>query len=89
MKPVFKCDYCTFMGTEKEVKEHEPRCFENYDRRSCFTCKHKGYKNMHQLECAAGREVPEDKIWEFCPKYERKAKENTFSGIFNGLFGGF
>ena len=37
MKPVFKCDYCQFMGTEEEVSEHEPKCFDNYDRRSCYT----------------------------------------------------
>ena len=23
MKPLYKCDYCSFTGTEEEVKEHE------------------------------------------------------------------
>ena len=27
MKPVFKCEYCQFMGTEEEVSEHELNCF--------------------------------------------------------------
>lgn len=88
MKPVFKCEYCTFMGTEDEVRKHEPECFDNYDRRSCLTCKHKGYKSIHQIKCACGREIPEDKILEFCPQYERREKEETFCDLFSGLFGG-
>ena len=37
MKPVFKCEYCTFMGTEEEVKAHEDTCFENYDKKSLYS----------------------------------------------------
>lgn len=89
MKPVFKCDYCDFMGTEEQVKEHEVKCFYNYDRKSCYTCKHKSYKNMKQYNCSQGVEMHENKIWEFCPKYEREEKRNleSFSDIFGGLFG--
>lgn len=87
MQPVFKCEYCDFMGTEKKVKEHELTCFDNYTRRSCFTCKHKGYENLHQLKCAVGREILKDRIWEFCPKYERRIKEETLADVFNGMFG--
>lgn len=89
MKPVFKCDYCDFMGTEDKVKEHEPTCTENYDRKSCWTCQHKGYKNLNQFSCACGKEIPENKIFEFCPQYERKEKsEYPLVDIFGGLFGG-
>ena len=71
MKPVFKCEYCDYIGIEKDVKEHEPKCTENYTRRSCYTCKHRGYTSL-SFTCACGREIPEGKIYEFCPKYERE-----------------
>ena len=51
MKPVFKCDYCSKMGTEEEIREHEPKCFDNYDRRSCFTCIHKTMKTNDKQLC--------------------------------------
>ena len=89
MKPVFKCEYCDFMSTEDKVKKHEIECMDNYTRRSCFTCKHKGYQNAKQLKCACGIEIPENKIWEFCSKYERREKEETLTNLFSGLFGGF
>lgn len=72
MKPVFRCDYCNFIGTEEEVRMHEPECTDNYDRKSCFTCKHRRFKNINQYRCACGKEIPENKIFEFCPEYERK-----------------
>lgn len=46
MKPVFKCKYCTFMGTEEQVRAHEDTCTNNYDKKSCFTCKHKAYASV-------------------------------------------
>lgn len=75
MKPVYKCDYCSFMGTEEEVKEHEPNCNENYDMRSCYTCKNRGraiFKkedniNRVKYECDAGNDVPHNK-YTGCPK---------------------
>ena len=87
MKPVFKCDYCNFMGTEEEVREHEPICTDNYDRKSCYTCIHK--KLRYPLyECKIGLEIPEGKIFEFCTQYERKEKLNdSFSELFGSLFG--
>lgn len=91
MKPVFKCDYCSKMGTEEEIREHEPKCFDNYDRRSCFTCIHKKIKpnsKMCYYECEVGKEIPEGKIFEFCESYERKEKaDNPLSGIFGNIFG--
>lgn len=93
MKPVFKCDYCSKMGTEEEIKKHELECLDNYDRRSCFTCVHKEIGkfdiNMMTYKCKAGKEIPEGKYIEFCPQYERKEKvDYSFGNIFGG-FGGF
>ena len=87
MKPVFKCDYCSKMGTEEEIKEHEPKCFDNYDRRSCFTCVHQTLKGCN-YECKVGVEIPEGKLIEFCNSYERKEKvDNPLSGLFGNIFG--
>ena len=89
MKPVFKCDYCSFMGTEEKVAEHEITCMDNYNRRSCYTCLHRKYKNMNQFECEAGQNIPAGKIYEFCSQYKRKEKSDTpLVDIFGGLFGG-
>lgn len=90
MKPVFKCDYCSKMGTEEEIREHEPKCFDNYDRRSCFTCVHKRTKNgTWYYECEKGIEIPEGKLIEFCPSYERKEKwENPLGNLFGNIFRG-
>ena len=91
MKPVFKCDYCSKMGTEEEIKEHEPKCFDNYDRRSCYTCKHKTLKGATfkdcSYECKVGVEIPEGKFFEFCESYERKEKSDTVTNLFGDLFG--
>ena len=94
MKPVFKCDYCSKMGTEEEIREHEPICMDNYDRKSCYTCKHKQYVPRDKqwcYECKAGKEIPEGKIFEFCEYYEmRELTANTFrelGNIFGSWFG--
>lgn len=91
MKPVFKCDYCKFMGTEEEVKEHEPKCTDNYDRKSCYTCVHAKLTSKdgkYSYKCEAGKEIPEEKIFEFCDKHERKIRV-TFDGhnLFGNVFG--
>lgn len=92
MKPVFKCDYCSKMGTEEEIREHEPKCFDNYDRRSCYTCVHREYKDGSHFgdclyECKAGIEIPEGKFCEFCDSYERKEKNPLLNNIFGNWFG--
>lgn len=94
MKAVFKCDYCTFMGTKEEVREHEIKCSNNYDRKSCYTCAHRdGIKKVDDewaYKCDIGKDIPPNRIYEFCPEYERKEKSTLFDNIFvNGLFGGF
>ena len=89
MKPVFKCDYCSFMGTEQEVKEHEVKCVDNYTRRSCHTCKHKQMKSMMQYACAKGMDILESQLSEFCSKYERGEKsDNTWNDLIDAMFGG-
>ena len=88
MKPVFKCEYCTFMGTEEEVKTHEDTCANNYDKKSCFTCQHREYLSLKQIKCNAGKEIPENMIFENCEKYKRKEESNLNTSL-GGLFGSF
>ena len=87
MKPVYRCEYCDHMGTEDEVREHEEKCIDNYNRRSCFTCKHKTWTTLNQYECDFGKEIPEGKIFEFCGQYERAEKrDNPFENLFGAMF---
>jgi hypothetical protein len=78
------------MGTEEEIREHEPQCFDNYDKKSCFTCVHKRTKTNNgtwYYECEKGIEIPEGKLFEFCGSYERNAAQNQLKDIFGDLFG--
>lgn len=89
MKLVYKCDYCTQMGTEEEIKEHELQCVKNYDRKSCHTCVHKQIKSKDGqwfYECKLGKEFPVGSFMEFCAEYERNTTEYTlFENIFNNF----
>ena len=97
MKPVYKCDYCSFMGAEEEVREYEQKCIENYDNKGCYTCKHRGKMifresdiNKIKYECELGKDVPIGYVMKYCDLYERKEKEeykDLVSGLFGGLFG--
>lgn len=90
MKPVFKCDYCSKMGTEEEIREHEPKCTDNYDRKSCYTCIHKGIKYKDSkwfYECKVDKEIPEGKLFEFCDSYQREERPSRIDNIFGNLFG--
>lgn len=94
MKPVYKCDYCSFMGTEEEVRNHEPLCHENYDMKSCWTCKNRGKMTMEdkliKYECEAEKDIPAGNIIVHCERYEYKGKAESISGnLFGNLFGGF
>lgn len=90
MKPVFKCDYCSMMDTEEKIRGHEPKCMDNYDRKSCYTCQHKKMTSKDgkwRFECKAGKEIPEGNIYEFCDVYIRKEKaENPLSDLFGDIF---
>ena len=92
MKLVYKCDYCSFMGTKEEVKEHEPNCYENYDMRNCYTCKNRGKIMMKEskikYECKKGKNIPEGCIVNHCDLYEQKEKRKSiFEEFANNLFG--
>lgn len=96
MKPVFKCDYCSNMGTEEEIREHELQCFDNYDRKSCYTCEHKKTICSHNVkedkvlwvyECQLGKEIPRGSIIEFCETHKRKEKSEPLKDLVGDLFG--
>lgn len=76
MKPVYKCDYCSYMGTEEEVEKHEPKCFDNYDMKSCHTCKHKDVVGSSvkdtSYKCKVGIDIPAKHVYRFCNYYERR-----------------
>lgn len=40
MKPVFKCEYCNFIGTKEVVEEHEKVCINNPAVKCCQNCKY-------------------------------------------------
>ena len=89
MKPVFKCEYCSKMGTEEEIREHEEQCTENYDKKSCHTCAHRKLDMKCQwIECELGNEIPKGKIYVFCDTYKRKEESKTpYSDLINSMFG--
>ena len=37
MKQVYKCEYCSFMGSGEEVSNHEENCVYNPKNKSCST----------------------------------------------------
>ena len=91
MKPVYKCDYCKFMGTEEEVCKHESECYDNYDRKSCSTCTHKTTDVIDRawcFKCNLGIEIPVGQQFVYCQKYERSEKPIILDGIFGSMFGG-
>ena len=81
MKPVFKCDYCSQMGTEEEIKEHEQNCINNYSKRSCYTCKNKAIRPASEkgwyLQCKLGKEIPSGSVIEFCEHYNKKEENQS------------
>ena len=87
MKPAYKCDYCKFIGTKEEVKEHEQKCTDNYDRRNCYTCEHKHLVNLSKYSCDCGVELEENQIMEFCKHYKRKESKTPY--LFDNIFGSF
>ena len=76
MKQLFRCEYCTEIGTEEEIQKHEQECIYNYNRKSCFTCKHKS-SHLLAIECAAGKEIPSGNYMENCSNYEWDEKEHS------------
>lgn len=88
MKQLFRCEYCTEVGTEEEIIKHEQECIYNYNRRSCFTCMHKK-SNFVAITCGLGKEIPSGTYMEQCSSYEWDEKAHTGKNVFSGnLFGG-
>ena len=89
MKQVYKCDYCSYMGTEEEVKKHEPTCHNNYDAKNCYTCKHQGFggmeDNLIKYKCQKEIDIPAGHVCCFCKSYERKEKSDSLSSIFGDM----
>jgi hypothetical protein len=91
MKPIFRCEYCDKLGTEEEITKHEAECIYNHTKKSCFTCKHAENKII-KFVCKLGKDIPEGKLFEYCPEYEWDEKEfairtaSPFSNIFGGIF---
>ena len=87
MKQLFRCEYCTEIGTEEEIRKHEAECLYNYTKKSCWTCKHKE-SSFIALKCNAGVELESGKYMECCNKYEWDEKDytskSTFAKILNG-----
>lgn len=89
MKAIYRCEYCDVTGTEEEILEHEEECIKNYNKKSCFTCKYCETDGFKTVKCKRGREIPEDKYYENCPKHEVGEPEVTgfmraFTDMFNG-----
>lgn len=70
MKPIYRCEYCDVTGTEEEILEHEEECVQNYNKKSCLTCKYCSTDGFRQVKCKNGKEIPEGKIVERCPMHE-------------------
>lgn len=89
MKQLFRCEYCSKVGTEEEIREHEETCVYNYNKKSCWTCKHKN-NLCFKFACKLNKEIPEGKYIEQCDKYEDNEKNHTteesLTSMFNNIF---
>lgn len=57
MKPVFKCDYCCFIGTKEAVEEHEKVCIDNPAVKCCCNCKY-AYENPYAISSGFYKPTP-------------------------------
>jgi hypothetical protein len=73
------------MGTQDAVEKHESECMENYNKKSCFTCKHICPDGWGCFKCQVGIEIPHGKYCEQCGKYERK-EQYDWRGQVNNMF---
>lgn len=87
MKPLYRCDYCDFTGTEEEVKEHEATCIKNYNLRGCLTCVHCNTDDFKTFTCMAGRDIPEGYMHQNCLYHKQGEVEVTgVMKVFSDLF---
>ena len=90
MKQIYRCDFCSQMGTAEEIMEHEEKCIWNYHRKSCRTCKHREMQTFARYKCMFGVEIPEHHIIEHCSKWEwdeRDCSKLSMNNIFNPFIG--
>ena len=88
MKQLFRCEYCDKTGTIEEITEHEQECMYNYNKRSCFTCKHAEICLITKVKCTVGKEIPTDKYIENCSQYENDGVDHSKVSPAKTLFGG-
>ena len=87
MKPLYRCEYCEFTGTEEEVKEHEATCIKNYNLKGCLTCVHCNTDGFKTITCMAGREIPEGQMYQNCSYHKQGKVEVTgVMKVFSDLF---
>lgn len=75
MKPVFKCEWCEYMGDEDDVLFHEEKCTEHPRTCKCWSCKHakriRGKNYEVVIECPArGSHKPLDSWDPMCCDWE-------------------
>ena len=87
MKQLFRCEYCSETGVEEEIRAHEETCLWNYNKRSCWTCKH-AEKLVMNITCNGGVDLEKGKYMEGCSKYEWDEKNHTTPATVKSLFGG-
>jgi hypothetical protein len=78
------------VGTEDEVREHEEKCYKNFNNKGCTTCKHCKTDGLKSAKCDCGIEIPEGQQFLHCEKHETGKPEvvgfmNTIMGMFGGL----
>jgi len=97
MKPLYRCDYCSEIGTEEEIKKHEATCTKNYNLKSCWTCKHyggiKSWKDINSLQvsCKLGVEISVNTVPQNCPSYERYKEDDKspYAKLSRTIFGSY
>lgn len=91
MKPIFRCEYCEQMGTEKEISEHELKCQKNPENRSCMSCANAS--GMTRIICSLGKEIPAFNCIIHCADYvpggdpEKKIMDFASKFLGNTFFG--
>ena len=89
MKPIFKCEYCNFMGIEDVVKTHEESCIYNGEKKDCTSCKYADCKWVSITEgkfnyiCKKGKNIPEGKQFLNCDMHETRDSKYSPTGLRN------
>lgn len=86
MKPVFKCEYCNFIGTAEDVHEHESNCTDNYNKKDCMTCKHCDMSRLTAIKCNCGKEISSGYMYTGCDKHERKESRVSLNDAIRGFW---